>query len=99
LFIEQASGLVNAIAIIVDVLGIGQDAVGVDTNQVTGDHWIRAIVGDFELSHLGCPVAALVEHNLAFLPWDRRAHGAMVQGCQATGRQGPQCLYPLRQAR
>src|SRR5437867_12302282 len=31
LFIEQASGLVNAIAIIVDVLGVGQNAVGVDT--------------------------------------------------------------------
>jgi hypothetical protein len=47
LFIEQASGLVNAIAIVIDVLGIGQNAVGVDTDQVTGDHWIRTVVGDF----------------------------------------------------
>jgi hypothetical protein len=54
----------NAVAIVIDVQGIGQNAVGVDTDQVTGDHRVRAIVRDFDLSHLGRPVAALMQHNL-----------------------------------
>jgi hypothetical protein len=89
LVVEQATGFLDAVAIAVKALRVGQDALGIHPDNMEGNGRVDPFVGDFDFAHLGGPVAAFMQDDLAFLAGNRRANGAVVQGGQTAGGERP----------
>lgn len=96
---RSTTDFLNPITVAIDVLRIAQDAVGVHADDVQGNRRARAISGDLDLTHLCRPISAALQHDRTFLAWNRRAHGAVVQGRQSGRGQGMQRLHIRRQRR
>jgi hypothetical protein len=88
---RSTTDFLNPITVAIDVLRIAQDAVGVHADDVQGNRRARA--------HLCRPISAALQHDRTFLAWNRRAHGAVVQGRQSGRGQGMQRLHIRRQRR
>ena len=92
---EELAHLLNPIAVAVERLCVLEDALGIHPHDLESDDRVGGVVGDLDLARLRRPLAALAEHDLAFLAGNGGAHGAVIEGRQARRGEGPQRLDSL----